>query len=191
MPRQKIGIFIKCIFCKEDFYITRSRTKRAKYCSRKCKADYCKKEITKNCETCGIEFSHKSVTCSIAKYCSKKCRVRAFIIQDRGTRSTTCLKCKKIFHHCPGKERKFCSNECFIKSRMDSNSFPKSREYVREFMKRRGLVDRCQICGYKENINILGVHHKDENKKNNSVENLIILCANCHSLIHNRHIIHR
>lgn len=38
----------------------------------------------------------------------------------------------------------------------------------------------CACCGYKEDTRILQVHHKDENRMNNSLNNLIILCPNCH-----------
>lgn len=41
----------------------------------------------------------------------------------------------------------------------------------------------CIKCGYS-NINALEVHHKDKNRENNSIENLEILCANCHTLTH-------
>lgn len=41
----------------------------------------------------------------------------------------------------------------------------------------------CSRCGY-ENIAALEVHHIDSNRDNNSIENLKILCANCHTLTH-------
>ena len=41
----------------------------------------------------------------------------------------------------------------------------------------------CAICGYDEEKRILEVHHIDENRDNNSEDNLIILCPNCHRKI--------
>ena len=38
----------------------------------------------------------------------------------------------------------------------------------------------CQICGYYHKIRI---HHIDENNKNNSLDNLIVLCIICHAVI--------
>ena len=40
----------------------------------------------------------------------------------------------------------------------------------------------CMIC--KRNFIILHVHHIDRNRKNNSKENLLEICASCHSFIH-------
>ena len=39
----------------------------------------------------------------------------------------------------------------------------------------------CAVCNYNEDENILQVHHIDENRENNSIDNLIILCPNCHA----------
>lgn len=39
---------------------------------------------------------------------------------------------------------------------------------------------RCRVS----DIRVLAVHHADENRTNNGVENLIWLCHNCHYLIH-------
>jgi phage terminase large subunit GpA-like protein len=41
----------------------------------------------------------------------------------------------------------------------------------------------CNKCGYT-NIIALEVHHKDKNRDNNSIDNLEILCANCHTIEH-------
>lgn len=42
----------------------------------------------------------------------------------------------------------------------------------------------CNLCGYKENEAALVVHHIDEDRSNDDIENLIILCANCHAITH-------
>lgn len=42
----------------------------------------------------------------------------------------------------------------------------------------------CQMCGYDTNKAALVVHHIDHNRTNNSLDNLIILCANCHAIEH-------
>ena len=54
----------------------------------------------------------------------------------------------------------------------------------RKQLKRVGRWIKCEKCGYKENLDILEVHHIDENRINNSFENLLILCPNCHRLLH-------
>jgi 5-methylcytosine-specific restriction endonuclease McrA len=42
----------------------------------------------------------------------------------------------------------------------------------------------CQSC--KRNDKRLLIHHKDENRKNNEIKNLIVLCYKCHKLIHKK-----
>ena len=42
-------------------------------------------------------------------------------------------------------------------------------------------VDRCQLCNSEYHIT---VHHKNENPFDNSLENLQVLCWNCHKKIH-------
>lgn len=43
--------------------------------------------------------------------------------------------------------------------------------------------NKCANCGEKDK-EVLVVHHKDHNRKNNIKENLQILCANCHIKLH-------
>ena len=38
----------------------------------------------------------------------------------------------------------------------------------------------CQICGY---FNKIVIHHIDENNKNNNLNNLVILCRICHTVV--------
>ena len=51
---------------------------------------------------------------------------------------------------------------------------------------REGLrEDKCEICGitYWQGVHLpLELHHKDGNHYNNNLDNLQILCPNCHSI---------
>lgn len=51
----------------------------------------------------------------------------------------------------------------------------------KRLLKSRG--DKCERCGY-DKIQILQVHHKDKNRENNSLDNLELICPNCHSEKH-------
>lgn len=44
---------------------------------------------------------------------------------------------------------------------------------------------KCQKCGV-DDMRVLTVHHKDRNRKNNNIENLEVLCYNCHYLNHSK-----
>jgi hypothetical protein len=44
---------------------------------------------------------------------------------------------------------------------------------------------RCEKCDLKD-TDILTIHHIDNNKKNNDINNLLMLCYNCHYKIHHK-----
>lgn len=46
------------------------------------------------------------------------------------------------------------------------------------------LGEKCNKCGYSDDILALEVHHKDENRDNNDITNLEVLCCNCHRIHH-------
>ena len=76
-------------------------------------------------------------------------------------------------------------------------------EFKSNIIKARG--GKCEICGYKfdeRNISVFDFHHKDPSKKEfnlsirgiskkaiekatREVEDCLVICANCHRLIHN------
>ncbi len=43
---------------------------------------------------------------------------------------------------------------------------------------------KCNSCGYSANLAAIEVHHKDKNRDNNEINNLEVLCANCHAIHH-------
>jgi len=48
---------------------------------------------------------------------------------------------------------------------------------------------KCQMCGVNESGRKLLAHHIDENRNNNELSNLMILCYPCHYKIHNQEVI--
>ena len=64
---------------------------------------------------------------------------------------------------------------------------PNARSHkILEKLIRDGMKeDKCELCGltYWQGIHLpLELHHKDCNHFNNNLDNLIILCPNCHSI---------
>ncbi|MCL4417942.1 MAG: HNH endonuclease, partial [Actinobacteria bacterium] len=60
---------------------------------------------------------------------------------------------------------------------------------------RRILIDAsqnkfCNLCRILD-MRILVVHHKDHNRENNKVDNLMWLCLNCHFLVHHDEALER
>ena len=81
------------------------------------------------------------------------------------------VPCKKC-----GKElaryttRKYVCSEC--------NGYKRSFSILAKELK---INSSCVICGDTKNLHI---HHKDKNKHNDSLDNLIVLCSQCHNSIH-------
>lgn len=44
----------------------------------------------------------------------------------------------------------------------------------------------CQCCGYCQNVDALQLHHADMDRSHNNKANLVLLCANCHQILHTR-----
>jgi len=42
--------------------------------------------------------------------------------------------------------------------------------------------EQCENCGAESNIE---VHHRDTNRCNNDIDNLVVLCHDCHQTVHN------
>lgn len=50
----------------------------------------------------------------------------------------------------------------------------------------RGIEAHGELCEYCGTTERIVVHHRDGDRSNNSVENLIPLCLTCHAKVHNR-----
>ena len=60
------------------------------------------------------------------------------------------------------------------------------RSIARSRYRARALASatNCAVCGYCRHPEALIVHHKDMNRENNSDDNLVVLCSNCHAVLH-------
>lgn len=58
-----------------------------------------------------------------------------------------------------------------------------SSGYIHKLAKEK-LKQECIICKFKKFKECLEVHHKDWNHKNNKINNLVMVCRNCHFRIH-------
>lgn len=80
---------------------------------------------------------------------------------------------------------RFCSSSCAAiygnSLKPEAESVSRLNEIAREvYIKRNGLPS-CSHCGTVP----ADVHHLNENKKDNSKENLLALCRSCHVAYHN------
>ncbi len=187
MMKPRTGKTLACRHCGNEFYVPKHRFATASYCSLKCHyADRVTKQICE-CKQCGKTFEVIFIRKTTAKYCSNSCKAKAY--RNRcGSVECKCKSCGKKFKTNPSTKRIYCSSKCYgIGQRVE---LFKNTQGVRKALNRRGLIKECNKCGYNEHPYILGVHHKNKNNKDNRIENLEILCPNCHSLEHRKHISH-
>lgn len=74
----------------------------------------------------------------------------------------------------------------FDYSRFRKNNAIRSSSAIDALANLRGR--KCENCGFESWLNEpipLEVHHKDGDKLNNCLENLVLLCPNCHALTEN------
>lgn len=186
MVRSRVRANKICKQCGTPFSVPNYRKETAYYCGLKCKALHSRQQLETECAQCGKLFSHISSRANVAKYCSPVC-YRANM-SKRGTVNYVCAHCGSSFLGSPSHKRKFCSMSC-VNKRHKSEWNP-SFSAARSSMLRRGMITKCEVCGFDSHPAILGVHHKDRNRSNNHLSNLSVLCPNCHSMEHMRHIPH-
>lgn len=110
-------------------------------------------------------------------FCSMSC----FGISCR--KEIKCVSCGKLI--LAGLNKKTCSRSCANKNRAGivyKINRPRDKVITQRAIKLRLFSVRgrkCERCGYFK-YEILQVHHKDRNRSNNSIDNLEIICPNCH-----------
>jgi len=148
------------------------------------------------CEVCEKSFSIPTRFLSRKddhikhKYCSKICS--SFARRKRVI--VTRLVCNKAIERTESKLRKskhglhFCSRACKDKAQridgiraMHPPHYGDGKcDYRRRAIEYYGC--KCAVCDITE-IGMLDVHHIDEDRANNAIDNLIVLCANHHVLV--------
>lgn len=133
-------------------------------------------------------------------YCSRRC---AAIVNNskhpkRSPGVVNCLVCKKALHPA---NKDACSIECrgklrqqrFIEDWVSDPSFGSTSTGAIKSAARRHLLEqvnyKCSRCGWCEVSEFVGhkkpiltVDHIDGNWRNNAIDNLVVLCYNCHTL---------
>ncbi len=184
--KPRTGKPMPCEYCQTSVYVPLYRIASFRFCSRKCGGLATCRQSTSTCATCGVTFSHTASRANQAKYCSVICYNKGQL--GRGLITYTCKHCGKEFRDAASHKRQFCSKACVGKE--TKKTWKPKYTTVRKAMLSRGLLTKCNRCGYSRVPQILGVHHIDRNRNNNDPKNLEVLCANCHSEEHSKHISH-
>lgn len=73
------------------------------------------------------------------------------------------------------RKKKFCSSKCRIQYR------------IKRIKKKEGYANKefqCSLCGFSKYPEAIDLHHIDKDRKNNKINNLLEVCANCHRRLH-------
>lgn len=120
---------------------------------------------------CELERSRGSV------YCNSACYGKA------SRKETPCIVCQQPI--LASKNKKTCSRACANVNRTGiiyRTGARKDKVKTQRALKMRLLEARgktCERCGYTK-VEILHVHHKNRNHNDNSLQNLELICPNCH-----------
>jgi hypothetical protein len=105
-----------------------------------------------------------------------------------------CLNCGKEYNKGKNTTGKFCSFECSVKYKIkESDILVENGNYVSHWVLKSYLLRHHTKCmnpnckwNWDGNDNpILELHHIDGDHNNNTLENCLLLCPNCHSLTDN------
>jgi len=154
--------------------------------------------INKSCLYCNKQFAAqiRFVKNGGAKFCSVQCtgKHRSKIPKTPKKSNTTCAWCKKDFYKkLSSKSKNHSKSGLFFCSRkhkdaasriggLDQMQLPhyKNGKAAYRANALRTLPNKCYKCEYKKCTAALDIHHIDENRNNNDISNLKILCSNCH-----------
>lgn len=122
-----------------------------------------------------LEKNTSGVFCSMACY-GIFCR-----------KENPCAVCGKLI--LAGLHKKTCSRSCANVHRAGIQykiNRPRDKVKSQQALKIRLLAEKgrkCERCDY-DKYQILEVHHKNRNRQDNGLENLALICPNCHAEEH-------
>lgn len=167
-----------CKHCGSQFAVRPSSN--VKFCSIACfnqsphRGSRAKTPMLLNCSGCGKEFKRHAGHLT-QRYCSVKCR---------DTKSEPPRRCKFCDREFTARRPTmlYCSRACGARNR-----FKGKQTYQVSTRAKAALMSddpQCGRCGYHKVAGILQIHHKDRNKRNNTPENVELVCPNCHEEEH-------
>lgn len=168
------------------------------FCSKECQWNYQNKKININCDNCNISFykTQSQFKKSVRHFCSRSCAAsfnnKIFPKRSHDNKCTLCgiktLKptarycdtCRKQATIIPISEKTILE----MQSPLNKNLFSYVRKHAREKLKNYPQV--CAHCGYDKHVEtchikpISSFPKTTKIKDVNNLNNLILLCPNCH-----------
>lgn len=157
-------IKINCLFCNKEHFVREKEVKRGngKFCSYSCSSKYNKSLIPKPLP---------NVYCA---YCNKNYYLN----------NSKQMASKSGLYFCCREHKDVAQRIGGIKEIMPPHygTAEPENSYRRTAFRFKAKI--CERCGYDKHEAAIIVHHKDRNRNNDSLDNLEVLCANCHAIEH-------
>lgn len=155
-------VSVVCKICGKTEKVYPSRAKRYFTCSLKCMAEYNRNKysenITKQCDCCGTKFNTKTSHLNRRKYCSKQCQAIAYTTRYNGKNNPN-------YRHRTSNTDGYCVDIVNGKSK---------------------TIHVAVVYEYLNisNHNGYHIHHRDCNKHNNVLSNLVVITNSDHLWLH-------
>lgn len=177
----------------EDISIILNRTKTSVK-NKSNKLGYKANSFSKSMKKClycdkDFEYNIKNKKDCVKKFCSSYCSL-TYLNSNKESKKIECLNCNNTIHKFG---KKFCSIDCSntYKKKYNLNKIENGDTSLTTNSYKKYLIEKngecCSRCGWSEvnpysgNIPI-ELEHIDGNSDNNNLDNLELLCPNCHSL---------
>lgn len=160
------------------------------------------KMVVTQCLNCQQDFEAQAreIKRGNGKFCSISCSSthRAKMIRAKLVPNCICAQCGEEFYRNASKRRlsksglQFCNRICKEKAQRiggikaiqpDHYNNGSGARYYRNLALRH-YPHKCNRCGYSKCLSVIEAHHKDHDRSNNQLENLELLCRNCHGEEH-------
>lgn len=177
---------VNCQQCGKEFFVSKSRIDKARFCSVSCKTESQKLKVKVKCQECNAEF--ETIPSDLArgnsKFCSMRCRGKSHSKRFRGSsnpvwkgakQTVYCIQCNQPFEtYLSNLQRgngKYCSPECQYKAMSGEGSglwtggtFELKCEFCgKPFTVRRHRKDLSRFCSNICNVRFNALTHKGEN----------------------------
>ena len=142
--------------------------------------------IQMNCQKCNAEYFIKFHQLPTTKYCSRSCVASSNVAGWNKQDLHKICKCCGIKYKTTKREFNrsvYCSRACQNRCQACTQHF-KFRPCSEGNYRRKARENLAWICTRCQSGKNLLVHHKDEDRTNNDLSNLEVLCRRCHQMEH-------